>query len=330
MNTLPRSSASDSPEPSAGPVGRRRFLQAGAAAGALAWMHSSMSEAPAADAPEAKSPAVDGPAKKPILKKAVKIGMVGIKAPLVEKLKLLKRLGYDGVELDSPNGFTLDEVLAARDESGLTIHGVVDSVHWKDTLSSPDEKVRAAGVKGLETALRDAKAYGATSVLLVPGVVNKEVDYKSAYDRSQAEIRKVLPLAAELKIKIGLENVWNNFLLSPVETARYIDELESPWLGAYFDVGNVINYGWPEHWVRILNKRIVKLDIKEFSRKKRDAEGTWKGFGVELLEGDCDWPAVMAALREIGYEGWGTAEIPGGGEERLKAIAERMDRINLS
>ena len=161
----------------------------------------------------------------------------------------------------------------------------------------------------------------------MPAVVKKDVSYADAYTRSQAEIRKVLPLAQELNVKIALENVWNDFLLSPLETARYLDEFESPQVAVHFDVGNVVRYGWPEHWIRTLGKRIYKLDIKEFSRAKSDKEGLRKGFQVELLEGDCDWPAVMAALREIGYVGWGAAEIPGGGRERLKEIAARMDRI---
>jgi hexulose-6-phosphate isomerase len=109
--------------------------------------------------------------------------------------------------------------------------------------------------------------------------------------------------------------------------ARYIDEFRSPAVCAYFDVGNIITYGWPEHWIRALGKRIRRLHIKEYSRKKRDAEGLWKGFNVELLEGDCDWPAVMKAVNEIGFDGWATAEIPGGDAKRLKEIAERMDRI---
>ncbi|MBX3412475.1 MAG: sugar phosphate isomerase/epimerase [Pirellulales bacterium] len=263
-------------------------------------------------------------------KKAVKIGMVAGNQPLVEKFKLVKSLGYDGIELDSPNGFQRDEILRARDEADLPIHGVVDSVHWRDTLSHPDPEVRARGLEGLRTAIRDSKAYGGSTVLLVPAVVNTEVSYDQAYERSQAEIRKALPLAEDLDIKICFENVWNQFLLSPLETARYIDEFHSPYVGAYFDVGNVVNYGWPEQWVRILGKRIVKLDIKEFSRQRRDAEGLWKGFDVELGEGDCNWPAVMAALREIGYEGWGTAEVPGGDAERLRDVAARMDRCFAS
>ena len=158
-------------------------------------------------------------------------------------------------------------------------------------------------------------------------MVNKEVSYADAYVRSQAEIRKVLPLAKEVGIKIALENVWNQFLLSPLEFARYIDEFESEWIGAYFDIGNIVNYGWPEQWIRTLGPRIMKLDVKEFSRQKRDDEGLWQGFKVELGEGDCDWPAVGKALADIGYAGWATAEIPGGNTERLRDIIRRMNRI---
>ncbi len=246
---------------------------------------------------------------------------------ILEKFRLLRNLGYDGVELDSPSNLDEQEVIDAKNASGLPIHGVVDSVHWKQTLSHPDSAVRDEGRAGLEHALRQAKAYGASTVLLVPAVVNKEVSYADAYTRSQAEIRKVLPLAKEMGVKIALENVWNNFLLSPLEYARYIDEFESPWVGAYFDVGNIVNYGWPEHWIRTLGSRILKLDIKEFSRKKRDDEGLWKGFAVPLGEGDCDWPAVRKALADVGYIGWATAEIRGGDTERLKEIIQRMNTI---
>ena len=261
------------------------------------------------------------------LKKAVKIGMVGIEGSLQDKFQLLVDLGFDGVELDSPSGLDPDEVLAARDATGIEIPGVVDSAHWRKTLSDPDESVRAEGRRALEGALVDCKRFGGTTVLLVPAVVNARVSYDQAWERSRTEILRVLPRAKELGVKIAIENVWNQFLLSPLEAARYIDSFESDSIGWYFDVGNIVNYGWPEQWVRILGKRILKLDIKEYSRKKRDAEGLWKGFQVELLEGDCNWPAVMAALDEIGYSGWGTAEIPGGDKQRLTAIAERMDRI---
>lgn len=260
-------------------------------------------------------------------KKAVKIGMVGEGSTLTEKFLLLRELGYDGIELDSPNNLKLDEVLAAKEASGLTVHGVVDSAHWSQPFSSPDAAVRAEGAKALETALRDAKAYGASTVLVVPAVVNKQVSYAQAWERAHAEIARFVPLAEELGVAIAFENVWNNFLLSPVEAARWVDSFGSKSVGAYFDVGNVLRYGWPEHWIQALGPRILKVDVKEFSRKKMNDEGLWKGFDVELHDGDCDWPAVTAALRVHGYAGWFTAEVAGGKRDRLARLAADLDRI---
>ncbi len=296
------------------------------------FMESAALSAAAISAPVAMSSAsMQGTSAAPrAIKKSLKFPMVRVEGTILEKFKLLRAIGFHGVELDSPSNLDRDEVLRAKDETRLAIPGVIDSKHWSKPLSHPDPNVRAEGRRALEIALHDAKAYGATTVLLVPAVVNKEVSYDAAYERSQIEIREVLPLAETLGVKIAIENVWNNFLLSPLEAARYIDDFDHPMIGWYFDVGNIVNYGWPEHWIHVLGKRILKLDIKEFSRKKRNDEGLWKGFGVKLLEGDCDWPAVMKALDEIGYSGWASAEVPGGGEERLREIAERMDRILVS
>jgi hexulose-6-phosphate isomerase len=216
-------------------------------------------------------------------------------------------------------------VKKAMAATGLVVHGMVDYIHWTQPLSSPDPAVRAKGVEVLQKCLKETKIYGGTTVLLVPAVVSKEVSYEDAYKRSQIEIKKCLPLAKELNIKILFENVWNNFLLSPVEMMRYIDEFESPFVGSYFDVGNIVNFGWPEHWIHTLGKRIGKIDIKEFSRKIANEKGKGAGFGVEIGDGDCDWPAVIAALKEIGYSGWATAEVRGGELEWLKEIAQRID-----
>jgi L-ribulose-5-phosphate 3-epimerase len=264
---------------------------------------------------------------RPRFKKAVKIGMVEGKLSLLEKFQLLEKLGFDGVELDSPSALNPDEVLKARDATKIVIPGVVDSVHWSKTLGDPDPKVRDEGRIALETALRDCKRYGGTSVLLVPAVVNKTISYADAWERSHAEIIKVLPLAAELGVTIAFENVWNHFLLSPLEAVRYVDSFASPFVGWHFDVGNVVNYGWPDQWIRTLGSRIKKLDVKEYSRKKRDEQGLWKGFDVEIGEGDCDWPAVRKALADVGYSGWAAAEVAGGDEARLRDVAARMDRV---
>lgn len=249
---------------------------------------------------------------------------------LAEQFRMLKEAGFEGVE--PSGGLDRDEVLSARDATGLAIPSVVVATHWRRPHSDPDPAVRAEGLEGLKTALHDAKAYGAPSVLLVPAVVNERVAYDEAYTRSQAEIRKAIPLAQELGVKIAIENVWNHFLLSPIEATRYVDEFESPAVAWHFDAGNIINYGWPEHWIRILGKRIVQLHVKEFSRKKRDDEGLWRGFDVNYLEGDNDWPAIMKALDEVEYSGWGIAEPPYRPPDLddmawLRDIAERMDRI---
>ncbi|HTU27596.1 MAG TPA: sugar phosphate isomerase/epimerase family protein [Pirellulales bacterium] len=300
------------------PLGRREFLGAGLAAAAAAM---SGVRALAADAVPSAA-AVPGK-----IKKSLKFGMVELPGTLSDKFRLLKEVGFDGVELDSPTGFDKAEVLAARDATGLVINGTVDAVHWTKPLSDPDPAVRAESLAALKTALRETREFGGTSVLLVPAVVNKEISYDDAYRRSQAEIRKAIPVAEETGVKIALENVWNSFLISPLEAARYIDEFNSPFVCAHFDIGNVLRYGWPEQWIRILGPRVFKLDVKEYSLKKMNDEGLWKGFDVPIGEGDCDWPAVMKALRDIKYSGWAAAEVPGGGRDRLADISQRLDRV---
>ena len=300
-------------------VERRDFLKlSGAGLVAATWATRSSTARASAQALSEQAPR---------FKKSLKFGMVKENLSIMDKFKLLKDLGFDGVELDSPNDLNRNEILDARDKVDFPIPGVIDSVHWRKTLSDPDAAVRREGLEGLKTALRDAKAYGSTTVLLVLLFSSFLFAYDVAYKRSQAEIRKALPLAEELGVKIAIENVWNHILMSPMEMARYIDEIDSPWVGAYFDIGNVVNYGWPEHWVRVLGPRIFKLDIKEYSREKRDKEGPFAGFRVKLGEGDVDWPAVRDALRLIGYTGWASAEVRGGDRNRLQEISERMDTV---
>ncbi|PHQ82787.1 MAG: xylose isomerase [Phycisphaera sp.] len=263
----------------------------------------------------------------PKILKSLKFGMIGEGETLADKFRIAKNAGFDGVEMDSPNSFDADEVVAARDEVGIQIPGVVDSAHWSKPFNHPDESIRAQGRDALETALRDCKRFGGSTVLVVPAVVRKGMSYADAYRLSQKEIGRLVPLAEELGIAIAFENVWNNFLLSPLEAARYVDEFQSPNIGWYFDVGNIVNYAWPEQWIDVLGDRIMKIDVKEFSRSKRDNEGLWKGFGVKIGEGDCDWPAVNAALDRIDYRGWASAEVGGGDSERLIEITKRMDTV---
>ncbi|MSU21206.1 MAG: sugar phosphate isomerase/epimerase [Pedosphaera sp.] len=301
-------------------LNRRDFLKVSSGAAALAALNPVASMA-------AEKELLQG--KKRSLKKGIMFATVGVKGSVLEKFKAVKEAGFNGVE--PMGGMDQESVLKARDETGLQLPSVCCHTHWAKPLSDPNPTAREVGLEGLKTSLRDAKRYGATSVLLVPAVVTKEVSYADAYTRSQAEIRKALPLAEELGVKIAIENVWNRFLVSPLEAARYVDEFNSPWVGWHFDIGNVVKDCWPEQWIRILGKRIQKLHIKEYSRTKADKEGPGAGFRVPFLQGTNDWPDIMKALDEIGYHGWGIAEQGGGGTlEGLKELSEQMDRIFAS
>ncbi len=164
--------------------------------------------------------------------------------------------------------------------------------------------------------------------VVVPGVCNEEVPYDPAWERSIAEIKKAVPLAKELGVKISIENVWNNFILSPLEAVRYLDEVGDPIVGWHFDIGNVLRYGWPEQWIKVLGKRINRIHVKEYSTKKMKDEGVWKGFDCDLTEGDNNWPAIMKALDDVGYTGWAISEQRGGiNPNGLKTLTERMDKI---
>jgi hexulose-6-phosphate isomerase len=199
------------------------------------------------------------------------------------------------------------------------IHGVSGGRHWRDTLSDADPAVVERGMAAIRREFEDCKAYGGTTVLVVPAVVTPKVSYRDAYTRSQANIRKLIPDAERHGIKIAIEEVWNRFLLSPTEFVRYIDEFDSPWVGAYFDVGNVVEYGFPQEWIRELGKRILKVHVKEYAKAKR--------FEYALGEGEIDWPAVRQALLNVGYEGWITAEVPLKGLSEMQEVVRRMDQL---
>lgn len=272
------------------------------------------------------------PTTKRTLRKAVMIGMVGEGKTVLEKFQILRDAGFEGAELDSPSDIPPDEVLAAMDKTGLKVHGLVDSVHWQYHLNDPDEGARGKAIEALKTALHDGKKYGSISVLLVPAVVNSKLPYDKAWSLSIDALKQCVPVAQETGVKIAVENVWNSFLFSPMEAKRYLDEINSPLVGWHFDIGNVIHYGWPDQWVRILGKQVLKLHIKDFSRKKANEEGTGKGFDVELGEGDAGWPALMKVLDEVGYStapngNWATAEVRGGDAKRLKVVSEQMDKL---
>jgi L-ribulose-5-phosphate 3-epimerase len=289
-------------------IERRAFLRSAGAAAVAASLAS-----PAGIASEDEGP-------KSQWKRAFMLGGLSEGSPL-PVFQLLKEAGFDGVELISPNKLDLQEVQSARDKTGLVIHGVSGSQHWRHTLSDPDPRVIARGMEAIRQEFADCEAYGGTTVLVVPAVVNKKVNYREAYERSQQNIRKLIPDAEKHGVKIAIEEVWNKFLLSPVEFARYIDEFGSPSVGAYFDVGNIVEYGYPEQWIRELGKRILKVHIKEYAKPKR--------FDYRLGEGEIDWKAVRTALLDVGYEGWITAEVGLDSLETMKDVVRRMNKLLL-
>jgi len=263
------------------------------------------------------------------LKKGIMWGSIGFGQTIMEKFQAAKDAGFDGVEVMSH--LDRNEVLKARDATGLTIPSVCGANHWKFPLSDPDPAIREQGVASLKVSLEDAAAFGADTVLLVPGRVSETVSYDDCWNRSVEEIKKVVPMAINLKVKIALENVWNNFLISPMEAASFVDQFKTNFVGFYFDCGNILVYGWPEQWIKILGKRLAKVHIKEFSRKIADTQGKSAGFKVNLQEGDVNWPNVMKALDIIGYNGWTTIEQPGGNTpEGLKDLCVRLANIQAS
>jgi L-ribulose-5-phosphate 3-epimerase len=256
------------------------------------------------------------------IKKALYISMLGNKGTYAERFRMARDAGFEEIECATIESQSeAEEIKKAAEQAKLRIHSVMNQAHWKFPLSSSDPSVVQQSVKGLETSIRNANFWGAETVLLVPAVVNPETSYQEAWARSQQQIRKVLPLAEKMKVIIAIEEVWNKFLLSPLEMARYIDEFKSPWVKSYLDVGNMVFYGYPQDWIRTLGKRVAKLHIKDFRFKNRMAEF------VPLREGDIDWKAVYKALADIGYKGTATLELSSGDLDYLKETSRRFDLI---
>lgn len=259
------------------------------------------------------------------LKKALYVSMLPKELGYLDKFRLAVDAGFEGIEIGTiADAAVAAEIREAAAAAKLNIHSVMNADHWRFPLSSADPEVVAKSVSGMEASFRNAKLWGADTVLLVPAVVNAETSYQDAWTRSQRVIReRILPMAQALKIVVGIEEVWNKFLLSPLEMARYVDEFQSPWVKAYLDVGNMLFYGYPQDWIRTLGSRIVRVHVKDFQLDRPNSKYAWKNLG----EGDVDWPEVRKALGEARYEGWVTAEISGGDAPYLKDVAARMDRI---
>lgn len=244
-------------------------------------------------------------------------------ATVEEKFAQAATLGFACVEIPTlATDADRRQFRAAADAAGIRVPSIMNQAHWSSPLSDADPAVRAKSVEGMMASLATAEVLGADTVLLVPAVVKPDVTYEQAWERSRAEISRMLPAYAEKRVIIAIENVWNRFLLSPIEFCSYVDSFNSPWLAAYFDVGNILAYGYPEHWIKSLGKRLKKVHIKGFDSSKH----AW----TSLLKGTVNWPAVMAALRAVGYNGVVTAELRGEGDDaaaQAKNVSEDMDKI---
>ncbi|MFA6241743.1 MAG: sugar phosphate isomerase/epimerase family protein [Candidatus Hydrogenedentales bacterium] len=289
-------------------IGRRDFMMQTAALAAGAGMASSLFQAAAAEQSAAKP-----------FKMALIYGMLPKDLSDEDKFKLAKKCGFEGIESEP-----VDDLAAAKKRgelakaAGVPIHSVIYG-GWDPALSDPDLSKQEAARAKVESALRSANAMGADCILLVPGVVKGEVTYEQAWERSEKHIRTLIPIAEELKVIICIEEVWNNFLLDANEMAKFVDQFNSPWVRAYFDVANVVKFAEPQDWIRTLGKRIYKVHVKEYKK----ADSSWPNLG----EGDVNWPEIRKAFAEIGYQGFGTAELGGGDEAYLTDLRERMTRL---
>ena len=306
---------------------RRTFLKTIATAAAA--VQAGVVQAQQGGAVQTAKPGQGGGSPSPrnpaTLKKSTLISMLPRDRSYADRFALALEAGFEAVEMGTiTSEAEAAEIKEASAKTGLKIHSVMNADHWRYPISSGDPKVVATSVKGMLTSLRNAVTWGADTVLLVPAVVDPATSYRDAWTRSQRVIREqLLPAAADQKVIIAVEEVWNKFLLSPLEFARYVDEFESPWLKAYFDVGNVVINGYPQDWIRTLGSRIVRIHLKDFTLDRRDRTFAFRNLG----EGEIDWPEVRRALAEIGYSGYVTTEIEGGDLAYLKDVSARVDRI---
>lgn len=258
-----------------------------------------------------------------------------------EFLRLAKAHRFEAAELaigESGSAFGLDadekrcsSLRAQAEELGLQIPSVASGLYWSRSLGDARAEDRAKASEDLRAMIQIAHWLGAKTLLTIPGSVDvffmperRPQPYQTVLDFARQGIEDVLPVAARLRVRLAIENVWNRFLLSPAEMRDFIDSFQSPWVGAYVDVGNLLPFGYPEDWIRLLGPRVVGIHFKDFRR----SVGTADGF-VDLLEGDVAWPEVMSALREIGYDGPVVAEmIPGYRHHPMVRIANTSNAMD--
>lgn len=261
-----------------------------------------------------------------------KLGMIAGKTgdkvlTIAERLKLAADAGFDGVDFDEAGNFTPEQARDAVRESGVFVHNAINHAHWGVRLTDAKQETRDKARANLDHCLRVSHAAGGSGMLLVVGK-GEDGPAEEIEQRCRAEIKKSLPLAASLGQCILFENVWNRMMYDhdqgPEQTAerfvKFVDSFNSPWVGMYHDLGNHWKYGQPGDWLRAFGRRAVKLDIKGFSRAKN------KFVDIGSPDDDMPWDKVREALAEIGFTGWATAEVGGGGLERLKIVREQMQK----
>jgi L-ribulose-5-phosphate 3-epimerase len=285
---------------------RRLFLKSGAvglAAGFLGTSH-----------------AISKNAVAPRIYKAVKVTMIKTEMSIFDKFRISKEVGFDGISLMAPGWFEVKDILRAQDKTGLRVHNVNDSKHWKVRLSDPDPAVQRQAIQDMRDTIQFASDTGADSILLVVGKVTDPINenHDQVWERSTRAIQETLPLASSLGVRILLENVGNDFCLTPELWNKYIDQFASPWVGAFYDIGNHHSKGGADVWLRKLGKRIVKLDVKGHHTERKK--------NCDLFDGNIDWAKVRAEIERINFTGWATAEVSGGDQARLRQVVERMDR----
>lgn len=253
------------------------------------------------------------------IERAIIDSMLPKELALGDRFKLAVETGFRSMEVRTvSDDAAAKRIHAAAQQAGLRIHSVMNQSHWKFPLSSPDPAEVESCVEGIQASLRQAELYGADTVLLVPAVVRADTTYEEAWERSQRQIRKLIPLAERHGVMIAIEDVWNKFLLTARDFRQYIDEFNHPLIRAYFDVGNIVHFAVPQHWIHELGDRIVKVHLKDYSRRE--------GF-VNLGDGDVDWTAVREAFASVGYTGEATVELRGGDRDYLMDLGQRVDRL---
>jgi L-ribulose-5-phosphate 3-epimerase len=304
---------------------RRQFVKSSIAATFAAGLETSLPRSMLRETALLGETAAAAPAGSAVIKKGVLLEMLPDKLSYADRLKMAREVGFEVVQAPTtPDEHIAEEIKKAADAASIRIDSVMNMDHWKYPLSSSDSAVVNRSLAGMRTSLHNAKLWGADAVLLVPAVVDPQTSYRDAWTRSQAQIRRLLPLAEELQIVIAIEEVWNKFLLSPLEMATYIDAFHSQWIKSWFDVGNVVLYGYPQDWIRTLGKRIIKVHLKDFKRKENGY--AW----VNLGDGDVDWRAVRQVFGEIGFSGSATVELEPGDEAYLRDVSNRVDRLLLA